>query len=158
MRKEENMLKWVALSLVADRVSKELIHIWMEPGQSIQIPGGILRLTYVTNSGAAFGILSNHTGVLTLLSALMVALVAWWYRSVVPRESRALAGIASGLLVGGALGNLIDRILHGHVLDFFDLGFWPVFNVADIAVVAGCVVLFLLVLKDPEAMTGGTVE
>ncbi len=152
------MLKWVALSLFADRVSKELVHVFMEPGQSIDIPGGILRLTYVTNTGAAFGLLSDHTGALTLLSTLMVALIAWWYLRVVPRKTRRLAGIAAGLLVGGALGNLIDRILRGHVVDFFDLGFWPVFNVADIAVVAGCAVLFLLVYRYPDAMTGGTAE
>ncbi len=148
------MLKWVLISAILDRATKELVAATLAPGESIPLLGDLLRLTYITNTGAAFGLLADHTWVLAAVSLLLVVFVTWWYRSIGGSGRYPIAGPAAGLLVGGALGNLIDRAFRGYVVDFVDLGFWPVFNVADIAVVFGCALAFLMILKNPE-MTGG---
>ena len=149
------MLKWVLLSAILDRATKEIVSLALVPGESISLVGGLLRLTYITNTGAAFGLLSDHTWMLAAVSLLLVGFVTWWYRSLGGSGRYPIAGPAAGLLVGGALGNLVDRVFRGYVVDFIDLGFWPVFNVADIAVVAGCALAFLMILKNPEIAGGG---
>ncbi len=152
------MLKWIVLSVVLDRITKELVVISLMPGESVDFLGGFLRLTHVTNAGAAFGMLSDHTSFLAAISLALIGAIIWWYARYVPHSERGLGGVAAGLLIGGATGNLIDRVLRGYVIDFFDLGFWPVFNVADIAVVVGCGLVFLLVLRNPESIKGGISE
>ena len=117
-------------------------------GQPVELLGGLLRLTLVYNPGAAFGLATGYTVILTLLASGVVifALVL----------SRKLASkpwvVAFGLLLGGALGNLTDRIfrepgpLRGHVVDFLQIPYWPVFNVADMAVTGAAVLIVLLSL------------
>ncbi len=151
------MLKWIVVSVVLDRVTKWMIAANLERGQSIEVAGQALRLTYVTNTGAAFGMLRDHTMLLAAVSAILIVLIVVWHRSWVPAPLKSPAAAAAGLLVGGALGNLVDRMVHGYVIDFIDLGFWPVFNVADIAVVVGCGLLFVLAIRHPEIARGGDV-
>ena len=144
----------LALSLavfLADQGSKRLVENSMRIGESIPTVPGVLSLTYTKNDGGAFGILGGQSVVLLLGSAAAVAFVLWMLLKGPPARATAAA---CGLILGGAAGNLIDRLGAGRVTDFFDLEFWPlrqwpVFNVADIAIVLGVAVLFLAALR-PE--------
>jgi len=131
----------VVIAFTADRLSKALVSRAMTPGESLPVVEGILHLTYVQNPGAAFGLLTGRTLALTVITVFMMGGILWWYHF--SRERHLLSPLAAGLLVGGALGNLTDRIFHGAVTDFFDLQVWPVFNVADIAIVVGSLLLAL---------------
>ena len=113
---------------------------------SIPVFEGIFHLTYVKNTGAAFGIFQNGNAVLTVVMALILAGIVGVYIAVKPRH--ITAKIAAGLVMGGAVGNLIDRLTRGFVVDFFDVRFinYPVFNVADSCVVVGAVLICIYML------------
>ena len=138
-----------AAVLAADQVSKLLIVNNLRPYQSIP-ETGLLRLTHVTNSGSAFGMLQGQTAFLILVSVIGVLGVLFYYR-VNGRQS-ALLRYALGLLLGGALGNLTDRLIRGEVVDFINIQLWsdfhfPTFNVADSALTIGLAMLALYVLR-----------
>ena len=132
------------LVLLFDQSSKVAIRAVLEPGQSIP-DEGLLRLTYVTNTGAAFGILPDQTLILTLVAVVVSAVILVYGNSMAYRGW--LLGITLGLQLGGAVGNLIDRLLFGHVTDFLDLrnfdgqNIWPIFNVSDSSIVVGVILL-----------------
>ena len=100
-----------------------------------------LRLNHVTNTGAAFGILQGQTGFLIITATVGLAAIYLYYRY--PPFDHIVAPIAIGLMLGGALGNLIDRVRVGEVTDFIDFRWWPSFNVADSAISIGIVTLLL---------------
>jgi signal peptidase II len=143
----------LALSVfLADQVSKRLIQASLRPGESIPAIPDVLRLSYTRNDGGAFGILGGQSGLLLIGSAVAVAFVLWTLLQGPPARATALG---CGLILGGAAGNLLDRLIAGDVVDFLDLEFWPlrqwpVFNAADVAIVLGVAVLFLAALR-PEA-------
>ncbi len=126
-----------AVLVAADQVVKYLVRTYIPLGTSVPFLPGLVDLTYVQNTGAAFSILSDHTWVLTLISAVVsVVIAAALLRGVI----RHPFGVTSlPMVLAGAVGNLIDRALFGFVTDMFDLQFMPfaVFNVADICVVCG---------------------
>ena len=124
-----------ALVVIVDQFTKYIVASKMIEGMSIPIVDGIFHLTFILNPGAAFGILENNRWFF-VLTALAVLAFLFYYRHVILSETRMVQfGIA--LFAGGALGNLIDRIRIGLVIDFFDLRIWPIFNVADIAICLG---------------------
>ena len=125
--------------LVCDQLSKGWIIRQLEPWESWPLIKNIFHLTYVRNPGAAFGILALRTSFLIIVSLLMIFLILYGER-VFPRGNIFLH-FAMSLLLGGAIGNLIDRIRYGYVIDFLDLRIWPVFNVADLALVLGIIIL-----------------
>lgn len=135
----------LALLIVAiDQVSKALVVHSLSGGRVIVLFGGLVQLDYTVNSGAAFGILQAR-GLLFIVVAVVVSVI------IVVSYRRVVAGplvvrIALGLVLGGAIGNLIDRVRLGHVVDFIDLGWWPVFNLADSSIVVGVVLLALAAL------------
>ena len=138
-----------AAVLATDQVSKLLIVNNLRPYQSIP-ETGLLRLTHVTNSGSAFGLLQGQTAFLVLVSIIGVLGVLFYYRAN-GRES-ALLRYSLGLLLGGALGNLTDRLIRGEVVDFINVQLWsdfyfPTFNVADSALTIGLGMLALYVLR-----------
>ena len=146
----------VALAVVAlDQVSKFFIRANMTPWQSIP-EEGFFRITYVTNIGGAFGILSNQAFLITLTAIVGVAAILLYARY--PLFNRMLVKIALGLLLGGAVGNLIDRIRFGEVVDFIDVGAWPVFNLADSAIVVGVIVIIFYLLFLSRREVGATKE
>jgi len=104
----------------------------------------LFRITHVSNTGAAFGLLPGG-GILFTLIALLVAAIIVTYNF----------GLALGMQLGGALGNLIDRLRLGHVTDFLDFGPWPVFNLADTSIVAGVVILLFLMLTEQHEPGSG---
>jgi signal peptidase II len=136
------------LVIVLDRMSKWLVAGSINLHDSISVFPGFFRLTHVQNSGAAFGLFAESpsewkVAILILFSILALAVVSalLWKNS----HSMTVTGVGLALILGGAVGNLWDRLLSGHVVDFFDfyLGsyHWPAFNVADSAIVIGALLL-----------------
>lgn len=132
-----------------DQTAKALVRAKMAPpGTSIPVIGDVLRLTYVRNLGASFGMLPGYRPVFIAVSLfVLVAIVAFVVRR---RPERPWVVVALGLVGGGALGNLIDRVTFGWVTDFIRIPFdFPVFNVADSAVVVGVAMLVWWLLFGP---------
>jgi len=127
-----------------DRLSKYYIETHMSLGMTIPVIRDIFHITYIINPGAAFGILEYQTGFFIVVSVIMIA-AAIWYVPRIPARYRLLR-FGIGMQAGGAIGNLIDRIRYGGVVDFLDFRIWPVFNVADMAIVGGvgCILVTLL--------------
>ena len=127
--------------LVVDQVSK----LWVSasvppyPAATASIFDGWLSLTYMTNAGAAFGILADQ-GLLFLLVALVLLGILFTYMRLLPGRRPALQ-LSLGLQLGGAAGNLLDRVRSGHVVDFIHIRYWPVFNCADMAIFAGVLMM-----------------
>ena len=129
----------IALLIIAlDQVSKYFIKANMTPGQSIP-EEGFFRITYSTNEGMVFGLFANQTFLITLTAIVGIAAIIIYSRYSI--FNQVLVRVALGLMLGGAVGNLIDRISLGEVIDFIDVGAWPVFNLADSAVVVGVVLI-----------------
>jgi signal peptidase II len=131
-------------ALALDQITKALITAFISPGAAVRlIPG--LELTHQTNTGAAFGLFAGRGQIIFWVSLLVVVLTLLWFF-----RSRGMEGlwyyVALGLIVGGAAGNLTDRIFRGAVVDYIDVGWWPVFNAADIAIVAGVLVMLALII------------
>ena len=131
-----------AVALI-DHLAKSLIVSAIGPGQldtRVEIVDGWLALEYTQNRGAAFGLLSGLVPVLAAASlAILTCLLVVYVRQTKPALWKTLA---IGLISGGALGNLIDRVRLGHVVDFISVGPWPNFNFADSAITVGVLVLF----------------
>jgi len=126
----------LALAVVLfDQVSKLYIEAYMSVGSSVPVVNNVFHITLVLNPGAAFGILEHQQWFFIVVALLLFAAVAFFYRRLALLSQTLRLGVA--LFVGGALGNLIDRIRLGCVVDFFDFRIWPVFNVADTAIVLG---------------------
>ena len=128
---------------VADQLSKAWLVGAIEPGGSVQVIGDFVRLTFVRNSGALFGLFRDSAPLFGLVSIAVVGAIAWYHGSA---GRNTLMSIALGLLLGGAIGNLIDRLRLGYVVDFVDLGIGSLrfytFNVADSAIT--CALLLLI--------------
>ena len=133
--------------LFVDQALKRLVEGSMRLGESIPVVPGVLHFTYIKNEGGAFGILAGREDVLLLASAVAFAFVLWMLL-----EGPTTHAMASGcgLILGGAAGNLLDRLTTGEVTDYVDLRVWPVFNAADTAIVLGAAILLLLAALCPE--------
>ncbi|MCI0395578.1 MAG: signal peptidase II [Chloroflexi bacterium] len=138
-----------AAVIVVDHLSKLFIEAWLPLNQSwrpFPTLADYFQITHVSNTGAAFGLFPSQ-GPVFMIVAFIVSLVIILYNYRLPAGHR-LFRLALGLQLGGALGNLIDRLRLGHVTDFLDFGPWPVFNLADTSIVAGVAVLgYLMVLE-----------
>lgn len=141
------------LVIIMDQWSKHYIQDNMVIGMSIPIIPDIFHLTYILNAGAAFGILENQRYLLIVVAAAMIGAVAFFYRQLALQPLLHRLGV--GLLAGGAIGNGIDRINTGQVIDFFDFRIWPIFNVADIAIVTGvgCIIYTLIFIPETKDET-----
>ena len=126
------------LVTLLDQGSKVWIRQCMELHESIPVLPGFFHITYILNKGAAFGILENQRWVFLAIALLLFVLYGL-FRKKLSQNGWVYTG--AGLLLGGALGNALDRFLRGAVTDFFDFRIWPVFNVADIGIVAGVALL-----------------
>ena len=134
------------LLAVLDQLSKLAVLQFLKPVTTIPILEGIFHLTYCENRGAAFGILQGRFGLLFVITALVVLVVTVYMIKRKPKNPLLVSAIT--LLIGGALGNLIDRVFRGFVVDFLDFALihFPVFNLADCFVVVGAVLLIFYVL------------
>lgn len=126
---------------ILDQLIKHVVLGSMHLGESIPIIKGVFHITFVLNPGAAFGMLEHQRWIFIAVALLVVVLALVFYKHI-QRES-LITRIGAGLLLGGALGNLLDRIQSGLVVDFLDFRIWPVFNIADIAICGGAAMLIL---------------
>ncbi|MCA1730293.1 MAG: signal peptidase II [Actinobacteria bacterium] len=163
MNRSGSIILALALALLvflADQASKQLVEGSMRLGESITAVPNALRLTYTKNEGGAFGILGGQSNVLLLGSVAAVAFVLWLLLKGPPARGTS---IGCGLILGGAAGNLLDRLSTGVVTDFLDLAFWPlrqwpIFNTADAAIVGGVAILFFVALLPERANQPSTVS
>jgi signal peptidase II len=144
--------QWLALlavagaAFLADQLTKQVVSRTLAVGESADIAGPF-SLHHVQNSGIAFGLFSSRTTVVIAVTALAVAWMVWFFAQSGRRHP--VLPVALGLVLGGSLANLSDRVRLGHVTDFLDLEAWPAFNLADMFIVVGVAVLFgALVLGD----------
>lgn len=123
--------------VVADQITKQIVVRSLAVGESVSVIQGVVSITHVRNSGAAFGLFRGLGGILALTAIAgfgVFAVILW-------RRPDFVTGISASLVAGGALGNLLDRFSRGTVVDFVDFGFWPAFNVADSAISVGALLL-----------------
>jgi signal peptidase II len=133
-----------ALVVALDQVTKYLVRTNLSLGESFPEEGPV-RITYVTNTGAAFGILQGQTLFLMVTTFFGLAAILLYY--LYPPMEHGILRLALGLQLGGAVGNLADRVrLEGKVTDFIDVGPWPNFNVADSSIVVGVAVIICFFL------------
>lgn len=147
-RRELLFVAAAALVFLLDQLTKSLAVHYLLPLGSVRL-GGFLHLTYVENRGAAFGVLQNQTLFFVIVGLVVVGGLALSYRYL--PEVSPLLNVCLGLQLGGALGNLADRLRQGYVVDFVDLTWWPVFNVADSAIVLGVCVMAYYLVRAPRA-------
>ena len=148
-------MEWriVALFLVSawvmllDQVSKSVVGRLVPMYGTVDCLGGLLRITHVRNSGAAFGVFQGRQPLLIASALAAAAIVVVSYPRVSFSNWPARLGLGLGL--GGAVGNLIDRLRFGGVVDFLEVGPWPVFNLADTAIVVGVALILLGMMRSP---------
>lgn len=126
---------------VSDQILKALVIRSLRNGQFIDLLGGLVRVDFTRNSGAAFGMFQSGGLVFAAVAIVVCAGIVIFYRRIA--GSAVLVRLALGLILGGALGNLADRVRLGYVVDYVDLRWWYVFNLADSAIVVGVGVLLL---------------
>jgi signal peptidase II len=150
MSRRTGLLFALALALavfVVDQGLKAIVEGSMRVGESITLITGFLSLTYIKNDGGAFGILGGSQLVLLVGSTVAVVVVLWMLLSGRPST---LTMLGCGLILGGAAGNLLDRLSSGEVTDYVHFSFWYIFNAADAAIVAGVGLLLLSALRTSE--------
>lgn len=138
------------LVTVFDQLSKLCINNFVNATDRIVFIPGVLDIVSVTNTGAAFSMLSNHTWILGIVSIVFSIGIIVYMLKKKPQEK--LIGISAGLLLGGAVGNGIDRVVRGYVIDFIETSFieFPVFNIADIAITVGAGLLIIAAMKSEK--------
>jgi signal peptidase II len=152
-RKWKIVIGWVAAIVILDQITKAIVDRTMPLHSTIPLIDGFFNLTYIRNTGAAFGIFAGSHEVFRLPFLIGVSIVAIGFILVMLkrlRESEAGLAAALAFILGGAIGNLIDRIVYGEVIDFLDVYWsiyhWPAFNVADSFITIGvAITLFYLV-------------
>lgn len=138
-----------AIVIVLDQITKSIVRNKLPEGTVIPIIDGYLRFKGVRNPGGAFGLLPESKILLVIITAFVILFVMIYYLINKPEKKSII--IALSLIVGGAIGNLIDRIAFDKVTDFIDLRFWPVFNLADVAIVMGVIVFIVIIFKNESA-------
>ena len=131
------MRPWLisCLTLGIDQLTKHLVVSSFTPGHSLPLLPPLLHVTYVQNTGAAFGLFKGQQLLFIGLSLVVIGWIVWEF--LTKPSMAAVLVWGSALVLGGAAGNLIDRVRLGYVIDFIDLRVWPVFNVGDSAITIG---------------------
>jgi signal peptidase II len=147
------MIVVIILILVIDRVTKIAAELLLPLHGSVPVIKGAFHFTLVHNTGAAFGLFKNLVVYLAVASLCVLFLL--WFSLVKAHRTPQLASyrLPLSLVFAGALGNLIDRVLFGHVIDFLDFRIWPVFNIADSAITIGAILLGISMLRDSKNNT-----
>lgn len=141
----------------ADQFIKYIVINNLKPVKSVSIIDNFLRFTYVENRGAAFGILQDSQGLFIIMTVIL--LIVFIYSLFIRKLKPPLFMVASALIIGGGLGNLIDRIYLGYVVDYIELSFFPpVFNFADICVCIGAVVLIIYLFLEQNEISNSKVN
>ena len=131
--------------VVVDQIIKYFISAYLQPVGTIDVIDNLFKLTYVENRGVAFGMFSDMRWIFVALTSIMLIAIIFFMFKKHPEGN--LFYISAGLIIGGGIGNLIDRIFYGYVIDYLSLSFFsPVCNFADYCITAGTVVLIVYVL------------
>ena len=149
---KRSWMLWVlaAVILVLDQSTKSVIEGWLDWGQSWP-EEGFLRFTHARNTGTAFSLFQGHSNILSFVAIIAVGVLLWVYATTGAKSF--ILRLALGLQLGGALGNLMDRLQLGYVTDFLDVGPWPIFNVADSAISVGMVLMVWYFFSNREEDT-----
>lgn len=140
-----------SLVVIVDRMAKYLLLKKFSEGESAAIVPGIFHITMVLNSGAAFGLFKGGSPFFMISAALVVVLILFYLWRGGCKDSLILSAL--GLILGGAVGNLIDRMAFGYVIDFLDFRVWPVFNIADASITIGASILALKLVLNKRCCT-----
>jgi signal peptidase II len=135
-----------AVVLAADQIAKAAIETHLVPGEHVDVLGP-LGLTLSHNRGVAFGLAGGAGAPLIVLTVVALGVVCYLFAR---NPTRSGMWVAAGLLAGGAIGNLVDRVRAGEVTDYVDLPSWPPFNLADVAITLGVLVLVFIYLREAE--------
>jgi len=144
------MIIIISLILVLDQLTKLIACRSLYLHQSIPVITNIFHITLVHNRGAAFGLMRNQVPLLIFTTFIAIWLIYVNLKNSPGGKKLSLYRISLGLVLAGALGNLIDRVFCGYVIDFLDFRIWPVFNVADSAITVGAILLGWALLKEPK--------
>ena len=148
---KRNILIISLIIFFIDQLIKLLISSFLSINESIMIIPNFFNITYVTNSGAAWSILNNHLFIIIMVSiiSLLIFIISMNNFKINKRNT-----IAFGLIYGGLIGNLFDRLFHGYVIDYFDFKIinynYPIFNIADMALVCGILLLIIAIFKGED--------
>lgn len=132
--------------LILDQVTKYIIIEKLPINSSIEVIGGFFYITHVKNSGAAFGLFQDSIRILTIISIVAIVLII--ILKIILKLNYVFYNVSLGFILGGALGNLIDRYFVGEVTDFINFTFWPVFNIADSFLIIGFCLIIILILRE----------
>ena len=135
----------ILLVILLDQLVKAAVRSSFEPWESRDVLGDIFALTYVQNTGAAFNMFSGMSTLLVVVPLIAMVLGIWYMEK--HRSEHWTLPLSLSLVIGGGVSNILDRAFMGFVTDMFDFHFWPVFNVADIAICTGCGLLVIYILK-----------
>jgi signal peptidase II len=156
------LTQWVSLgavgiaAVIADQLTKAIVTGRLDLGDEVHVVGPF-SLHHVTNSGIAFGLFASATSIVILLTSLAVAWMLYFFSRSGARHP--VLPVALGLVIGGSVSNLVDRVRLGHVTDFLDVRYWPAFNLADTFIVVGVAALLLaLVVSDRKSAQPGRVR
>ena len=133
------------LVVLVDQATKYFVVQHFAVGESVPVVENIFHWTFILNRGAAFGMLEGSRWLFVVIALAVIGGVLYLRKEI--EQSGVLACMGAALFTGGAVGNLIDRMLHGVVIDFFDFRIWPIFNVADIAICTGVGLIIWSILK-----------
>ena len=150
-RRDWILVVTIVAVFVADQLTKFVIKGTLRLGESWPSEG-FVRITHGANTGTAFGLLPNQTLFLIFASIIAIGFLVYFYRAYA--MPRPILRLAIGLQLGGAFGNLLDRVAFGAVTDFIDVGWWPIFNIADSSICIGMATLIIVLLlfdRRPEA-------
>jgi signal peptidase II len=145
-KKYPKILATAFIIVLLDQLTKFFVRKNFQLNESIVIIKNIFHLTYVTNTGSAFGLFKGINIFFIFFSVIVIFLLLYFIKKTNKKEK--LMMFAFGLLLAGTVGNLIDRIIHGAVIDFIDFRVWPVFNIADIAITVSVFILIFLLWKN----------
>ena len=134
--------------VLADQATKLWITRTMGLGESIPVISGIFHITYIQNPGAAFGMFAEQRWIFIAAGRAVIATACTLRRRLA--DAPVMARWGAALLLGGAVGNLMDRVRIGRVIDFFDFRVWPVFNIADIGICVGVGCLIYALLQEEK--------
>nr|WP_300090521.1 signal peptidase II [Sedimentibacter sp.] len=137
------------ISIVSDQLTKLWAVDVLKDGESIKLIGNFLRLTYAENKGAAFSILQNQLWFFIIATVVMLGILSYMF--FMTKNLTPLSRLSISMIAGGAIGNFIDRLRLGYVVDFIDVRFgsfynFPIFNIADSFVVCGTILMIILIL------------
>lgn len=150
--KNKKIIWIIGLVLLIDIFSKLLVSKFMIENQSIKIIDNFFYLTYAHNTGVAFSFLSGNIPFIVVMTFIVIVLMI---KYVYSKKLSKFEFVSYGLVIGGAIGNLIDRVVYGYVIDFIDIyifGYdYPIFNIADSCIVVGIIIIFIISIKEESS-------